>query len=66
MVNRRQVCRPAVCSAVGADRNWYGMQEVDRVVSRVRARENEQHDALGPVCLLLQLCLGAAYCVEVV
>lgn len=25
------------------------MQEVDRVVARVRARENEQHDALSPV-----------------
>lgn len=25
------------------------LQEVDRVVSRVRARENEQHDALSPV-----------------
>lgn len=25
------------------------MQEVDRVVARLRGRENEQHDALGPV-----------------
>ncbi len=25
------------------------VQEVDRVVARVRARENEQHDALSPV-----------------
>ena len=25
------------------------VQEVDRVVARVRARENEQHDVLGPV-----------------
>ena len=25
------------------------LQEVDRVVARVRARENEQHDVLGPV-----------------
>ncbi len=25
------------------------MQEVDRVVARVQARENEQHDALSPV-----------------
>ena len=25
------------------------MQEVDRVVARLRGRENEQHDALAPV-----------------
>lgn len=45
------------------------VQEVDRVVARVRARENEQHDALSPVqsfvnahmqVLLNCLCLHSA------
>ena len=49
------------------------VQEVDRVVARVRARENEQHDALSPVqtfvnahmqvcahCLCLHFALLAA------
>ena len=27
----------------------FAIQEVDRVVARVRGRDNEQHDALGPV-----------------
>lgn len=43
------VVRRAVCSAAGVDRIFFLLQEVDRVVSRVRARENEQHDALSPV-----------------
>jgi len=51
------------------------MQEVDRVVARVQARENEQHDALSPVqtfvnahmqvlvhCLCLFFALILHYC----
>lgn len=37
------------------------MQEVDRVVARLRARENEQHDILAPVHAFvtshMQVCL---------
>lgn len=40
----------ALLSMHGSDTHtWFAMQEVDRVVARVRGRDNEQHDALGPV-----------------
>ena len=40
----------ALVSMHGNDTHiWFAMQEVDRVVARVRSRDNEQHDALGPV-----------------
>ena len=36
------------------------VQEVDRVVARLRARENEQHDALGPVQTFVNLHMQAS------
>ena len=40
------------------------VQEVDRVVARVRARENEQHDALSPVQTFVNAYMQvlAAFC----
>lgn len=38
------------------------MQEVDRVVARVRGRENEQHDALGPVLAFVNANMQVGLC----
>ena len=41
------------------------VQEVDRVVARLRARENEQHDTLAPIHAFvtshMQVCLCSTF-----